>query len=471
MQHLVFSCLESRVEDNGALFGRYLLGPLRVGQATTIATALRRALLSEVRGLAITAVEIKGASHQYSSIKGIRESALDIILNLKQVVLSGNITYDLPAVGYIDVQGPKAVTANDLRLPNGICCVNTHHSIATLSTNGLLKMKFVISAGKNRLTPYTDSAHAISEDIFQPKIRSVEKKELPLYQRKSVRQKLNQPFERQKQDCRDSFTKSKEFSFTPREKRVTLFDSSLHKTLWSKVENLLLYSKKRRSNNLQKIEDNSNRSSVNLAQHSDFEKFAPVKRLTAQKDTRNQLLKRLSQSKKVTFLPLKDKQMSAEASKRFNTQLGSLKFVTAIADTNKSLFLKKAIEKFEPNQLSKKDNSGGFRPGEIPDQETKTSQIERNSGSSKNLRGLVWSDLDNGQLVNTSREFPLRSILPVNPTFTPISKVNFAIQIDDQWQEARERIILEVWSNGSINPRQAIREAATNLVYVFSLLR
>lgn len=252
MQHLVFSCLESRVEDNGALFGRYLLGPLRVGQATTIATALRRALLSEVRGLAITTVEIRGASHQYSSIKGIRESALDIILNLKQVVLSGNIKHDLPAVGYIDVQGPKAVTANDLRLPNGICCVNTHHPIATLSTNGLLKMRFVISAGKNRLTPYTDSAHTISEDIFQPKIRSIERKELPLYQRKSVRQELNKLFERQKQDRRDSFAKSKEFSFTPREKRVTLFHSSLHKTLWRKGENLLLYSKKRRSNNLQR---------------------------------------------------------------------------------------------------------------------------------------------------------------------------------------------------------------------------
>lgn len=471
MQHLVFSCLESRVEDNGALFGRYLLGPLRVGQATTIATALRRALLSEVRGLAITTVEIRGASHQYSSIKGIRESALDIILNLKQVVLSGNIKHDLPAVGYIDVQGPKAVTANDLRLPNGICCVNTHHPIATLSTNGLLKMRFVISAGKNRLTPYTDSAHTISEDIFQPKIRSIERKELPLYQRKSVRQELNKLFERQKQDRRDSFAKSKEFSFTPQEKRVTLFHSSLHKTLWRKGENLLLYSKKRRSNNLQKIEDNLNRLSVDLAQHSDFEKFVPVKRLTAQKDTRNQLLKKLSQSKKVNFLPLKDKQTSAEASKRFNTQLGNLKFVTAIADNNKSLFLKKAIEKFEPNQLQNKDNSVGFRPGGMPDQEAKTAQIERDSGSSKSPRGLMWSDLDNGQLVKTSKEFPLKSILPVNPTFTPISKVNFAIQIDDQWQEARERIILEVWSNGSINPRQAIREAATNLVYVFSLLR
>ena len=473
MQHLVFSCLESRVEDNGALFGRYLLGPLRVGQATTIATALRRALLSEVRGLAITAVEIRGASHQYSSIKGIRESALDIILNLKQVVLSGNITHDLPAVGYLDVQGPKAVTANDLRLPNGICCVNTHHPIATLSTNGLLKMKFVISAGKNRLTPYTDSAHTISEDVFQPKTRSVEKKELPLYQRKSVRQELNKPFERQKQvaSLYLQSDKSKEFSFIPQEKRVTLFHSSLHKTLWSQVESLLLYSKKRRSNNLQKIEDNLNRSSVDLSQHSDFEKFVPVKRLTAQKDARNQLLERLSQSKKVNFLPLKDKQTSAEASKRFNTQLGNLKLATAIADTNKSLFLKKAIEKFEPNQLPKKDNSGGFRPGGIPDQETKTSQIERDSSSSESPRDLMWRDLDNGQPANTSKEFPLRSILPVNPTFTPISKVNFAIQIDDQWQEARERIILEVWSNGSINPRQAIREAATNLVYVFSLLR
>ena len=103
MQHLIFSCLESRVEDNGTLFGRYLLGPLRIGQATTIATALRRSLLSEVQGIAITAVEISGASHQYSSIKGVRESALDIILNLKQVVLSGTITHDLPAIGYLEI--------------------------------------------------------------------------------------------------------------------------------------------------------------------------------------------------------------------------------------------------------------------------------------------------------------------------------------------------------------------------------
>ena len=466
MQHLIFSCLESRVEDNGALFGRYLLGPLRVGQATTIATALRRALLSEVRGLAITAVEIRGASHQYSSITGIRESALDIILNLKQVVLSGNITHDLPALGYIDVHGPKAVTANDLRLPNGICCVNTHHPIATLSTNGLLKMKFVISAGKNRLTPYTDSAHTINEDIFQPKMRWVEKEGLPLYQRKLLRRKLNKPFEGQRQDRRDFFTL--------REKKVTLFPSSLQKTLWSKVENLLLYSKKRRSNNLQKIEDGLNLTSVDLAQHSDFDNsqiIAPVKRLTTQKDTRNQLLKKIFQSKQVDFLPLKEKQTSAEASKRFNTQLSNLKFVTTIAHTNKSLFLEKGIEKFEPNQLPKKGNSGGFSPGEIPDHETKTSQTERGGGSSKTPRGLMWRDLDNGQLINTSKDFPLRSVLPVDPTFTPISKVNFAIQIDDQWQEPRERIILEVWSNGSIHPRQAIREAATNLVYIFSLLR
>ena len=168
MPHLIFSCLESRVEDNGVLFGRYLLGPLRIGQATTIATALRRGLLSEVRGICITAVEIVGASHQYSSIKGVRESALDIILNLKEIVLRGTPVHDLPAVGYIDIQGPRIVTANDLILPNGICCVNSNKLIATLSANGLLKIKFVISAGKSSLTPYTKS---LSESVFQPKTR------------------------------------------------------------------------------------------------------------------------------------------------------------------------------------------------------------------------------------------------------------------------------------------------------------
>ena len=72
---------------------------------------------------------------------------------------------------------------------------------------------------------------------------------------------------------------------------------------------------------------------------------------------------------------------------------------------------------------------------------------------------------------DTKKSEKVRSVLPVDPIFAPITRVNFAIQIDEQWQEPRERIVLEIWSNGSIHPRQAIHEAATNLVYIFSLLR
>ena len=219
MPHLIFSCLESRIEDNGALFGRYLLGPLRIGQATTVATALRRALLSEIQGIGITAVEIVGASHQYSSIKGVRESVLDILLNLKQIVLRGTTAHDLPAIGYIDVQGPGIVTASNLILPNGICCVNSNQLIATLSANGLLKIKFIVSVGKSRLTPYTDSAHFLNEKIFQPKTRLGESGKLPLHHRRRLRQTEN------------TLTKGQGY-----EPRHFWFSSKLHKIVWGKRE-------------------------------------------------------------------------------------------------------------------------------------------------------------------------------------------------------------------------------------------
>jgi DNA-directed RNA polymerase alpha subunit len=53
----------------------------------------------------------------------------------------------------------------------------------------------------------------------------------------------------------------------------------------------------------------------------------------------------------------------------------------------------------------------------------------------------------------------------------PVNKVNFLLQTDDQWQEPKERIVLELWTNGSVSPRQALHEAATCLVYMFSLFR
>ena len=86
MKKFLISCLESRVETDGVLYGRYLFGPLPRGQGMTIATALRRSLLSEIAGLAVTDVEIVGVRHEYSIIPGTQESVIDLILNLKKLL-------------------------------------------------------------------------------------------------------------------------------------------------------------------------------------------------------------------------------------------------------------------------------------------------------------------------------------------------------------------------------------------------
>ena len=367
MPHLIFSCLESRVEDNGVLFGRYLLGPLRIGQATTIATALRRGLLSEVRGICITAVEIVGASHQYSSIKGVRESALDIILNLKEIVLRGTPVHDLPAIGYIDIQGPRIVTANDLILPNGICCVNSNKLIATLSANGLLKIKFVISAGKSSLTPYTKS---LSESVFQPKTRLQ-------YHREKLKNNL----------VTSSLYHGKVKQGNVRKRNFSLI-SKLHQTAWGRENNIILYNKKRRPMG------GTRNYSTNVTEAKELNASTSARGLTIS-----------SSSLKKGFLEVKN--------------------VRTPDETSRPVFFEKSVGTFTHNLLSE----------------------------------------------DTKKSEKVRSVLPVDPIFAPITRVNFAIQIDEQWQEPRERIVLEIWSNGSIHPRQAIHEAATNLVYLFSLLR
>lgn len=87
MEKIIISCLESRVETNRSIYARFLLGPFKDDQAVTIATALRRSLLSKVKSIAITAIHIQGVTHEFSTIMGVRESVLDLALNFQQVVL------------------------------------------------------------------------------------------------------------------------------------------------------------------------------------------------------------------------------------------------------------------------------------------------------------------------------------------------------------------------------------------------
>lgn len=146
-----FSCIDSRVEKNQNIYGRFILAPFVPGQAVTLANGLRRCLLSEVSGVAITAIEINGIKHEYSTITGIRESVLDILLNVRKIVLTSELQFQRPQIAFLQVQGPGIVRASDIKLPISIQNVNPEQHIATLLYDGVLNIKFMICCGKNFL--------------------------------------------------------------------------------------------------------------------------------------------------------------------------------------------------------------------------------------------------------------------------------------------------------------------------------
>lgn len=174
MKKFLISCLESRVETDGVLYGRYLFGPLPRGQGMTIATALRRSLLSEIAGLAVTDVEIVGVRHEYSIIPGTQESVIDLILNLKKLVFTSTTPLRKKAIGYITVRGPGKILGKDLRLPPGLQCVNPNQFLGTVSAEGFINLKVVISSGRSYLvqngvhldSPITDN---VAQEPISPR--------------------------------------------------------------------------------------------------------------------------------------------------------------------------------------------------------------------------------------------------------------------------------------------------------------
>src|SRR6202040_2070618 len=120
-------------------YGRFVAEPLERGYGITIGNALRRVLLSSLPGYAITAVRIKGVLHEFSTIPGVKEDVTDIILNLKELVVSSE--HDEPVVMYLRKQGPGEVTAADIAPPAGVEVHNPELHIATLNAKGKLEME------------------------------------------------------------------------------------------------------------------------------------------------------------------------------------------------------------------------------------------------------------------------------------------------------------------------------------------
>ena len=149
MKKFHLSCIESRIDDPKNLYARFKIGPFEKNHTLTIANNLRRTLLSELDSVAIIAVKIQGVKHEYSSLPGVRESVLDILLNIKQVALASAFQIQSPHIAYLSASGPGTVKAGDIQFPPFLKCVDPEQKIATLCNDGKLDIVFLVYPGKN----------------------------------------------------------------------------------------------------------------------------------------------------------------------------------------------------------------------------------------------------------------------------------------------------------------------------------
>nr|QCI06612.1 RNA polymerase a-subunit [Erythroglossum lusitanicum] len=145
MTHFQIECIESRTKGAREQYGHFVLEPLKKGQGITVGNSLRRTILSDLEGAAIVAVRIAGINHEFSTITGVREDVLEILLNLKEVVLKSNSSET--QIGRLRIQGPAIITTGLFDLPPEIELIDPKQYIATVCNNTIFEMEFKIEKG------------------------------------------------------------------------------------------------------------------------------------------------------------------------------------------------------------------------------------------------------------------------------------------------------------------------------------
>ena len=124
---------------------RIVVEPLEPGFGYTLGNTMRRTLLSRIPGAAITTIQIEGVEHEFSTIPGVVEDVVDMILNIKRVVIRMD-GYE-EQILYLSAKGAGDVKAGDLKLPTGVEVVNPDAHIARLSASGRLEMEMTVAPG------------------------------------------------------------------------------------------------------------------------------------------------------------------------------------------------------------------------------------------------------------------------------------------------------------------------------------
>ena len=154
--------VNTTTSSDGSQYGKFVIEPLEKGFGTTIGNSLRRVLLSSLEGTAVTSARIEGITHEYTAIPGVLEDVIDVMLNLKGLV----VKTDSKDTQYlrIDVDRPGPVLASDIQLPAGVKVVNPDWLICTVADGGSFHADVTIETGKGYVAndiPRDDKNYAI----------------------------------------------------------------------------------------------------------------------------------------------------------------------------------------------------------------------------------------------------------------------------------------------------------------------
>lgn len=154
---------------------RFILEPLEPGFGYTLGNSMRRTLLSSIPGAAVTSIRIDGVLHEFTTVPGVVEDVTELILNIKQLVVSSE--NDEPVVMYLRKEGPGEVTGADIAPPAGVEVHNPGLHIATLNGKGKLEVELVVERGRGYVSavqnkqPDQAIGHIPVDSIYSPVLK------------------------------------------------------------------------------------------------------------------------------------------------------------------------------------------------------------------------------------------------------------------------------------------------------------
>jgi len=176
MSKVIHNPALASVEEQSATSASFVIEPLQAGYGNTLGNSLRRVLLSSVKGGAIVSFKIEGVSHEFTTVPGVKEDVVDIMLNLKNVRIK--VATDEPVELRLEKKGSGVVTAGDIKTTADVSIINPGQVIATIDDpKKSIVMDLVVESGRGYQTIEDSSANRLHSDhialdaVFSPVLR------------------------------------------------------------------------------------------------------------------------------------------------------------------------------------------------------------------------------------------------------------------------------------------------------------